>query len=63
MAEGNARLVFRINLAFHQELFALAGNDTLHKAITEYARQTHPIRFASWSRPTTASAHARNTGK
>ena len=47
VAEGNARLVFRINLAFHQELFALAGNDTLHKAITEYARQTHPIRFAS----------------
>lgn len=47
IAEGNTRLVFRINLAFHQELFALAGNETLRKAIAEYARQTHPIRFAS----------------
>ncbi|MDR0225459.1 MAG: GntR family transcriptional regulator [Burkholderiaceae bacterium] len=47
VAQGHARLVFRINLAFHQELFSLTGNETLRKAIAEYARQTHPIRFAS----------------
>ncbi len=51
VADGNARQVFRINLAFHQELFALAGNETLRKAIAEYARQTHPIRFASLVSP------------
>lgn len=47
VAEGDARRVFRANLAFHQELFGLTGNETLRKAIAEYARQTHPIRFAS----------------
>ena len=39
--------VFRINLMFHQALFALAGNDALQRAIAEYARQTHPIRFSA----------------
>ena len=44
---GDARTVFRINLAFHQELFGLGGSMTLREAIAEYARKTHPIRFAS----------------
>ncbi|KAF1044417.1 GntR family transcriptional regulator [Xylophilus sp.] len=47
VAAGDARRVFRTNLAFHEELFSLAGNETLRQAIAEYARQTHPIRFAS----------------
>jgi DNA-binding GntR family transcriptional regulator len=44
---GDAPAVFRANLAFHEALFALCGNATLRAAIAEYARQTHPIRFAS----------------
>lgn len=39
--------VFRANLAFHQALFELTGNETLQRAIAEYARQTHPIRFSA----------------
>lgn len=44
---GSAPRVFRANLAFHQVLFELAGNQTLQRAIAEYARQTHPIRFGA----------------
>ncbi|WP_436278400.1 GntR family transcriptional regulator [Ottowia thiooxydans] len=44
---ADARTVFRVNLAFHQELFRLGSSETLREAIAEYARQTHPIRFAS----------------
>lgn len=44
---GSAPRVFRANLAFHQELFALAGNETLQHAIGEYARRTHSIRFGA----------------
>jgi DNA-binding GntR family transcriptional regulator len=44
---GSAPRVFRANLAFHQALFELAGNETLQRAIGEYARQTHPIRFSA----------------
>lgn len=51
VADGDTRRVFRANLAFHQELFSLSSNDTLRKAIAEYARQTHPIRFASLVSP------------
>jgi len=47
VAAADARTVFRVNLAFHQELFSLGSSETLRKAIAEYARQTHPIRFAS----------------
>ncbi|MEM5431037.1 GntR family transcriptional regulator [Cupriavidus oxalaticus] len=47
VAAGNVRTVFRLNLAFHRELFSLCSNNTLQKAISEFARQTHPIRFAS----------------
>jgi DNA-binding GntR family transcriptional regulator len=39
--------VFRANLAFHQALFELTGNKTLQRAIAEYARLTHPIRFSA----------------
>lgn len=44
---GSPPRVFRSNLAFHQALFELTGNETLQRAITEYARQTHPIRFSA----------------
>jgi DNA-binding GntR family transcriptional regulator len=39
--------VFSANMAFHIALFALADNEVLQQAITEYARQSHPIRFSS----------------
>ncbi|MFC4275903.1 GntR family transcriptional regulator [Achromobacter aloeverae] len=41
------RQVFRSNLRFHQALFGLCGNGVLVRAIHEYARQTHPIRFGT----------------
>lgn len=44
---SNPPRVFRANQAFHQALFELTGNETLQRAITEYARQTHPIRFSA----------------
>lgn len=47
VAARDAAAVFRANLAFHETLFALCGNDTLRQAIAEYARQTHPIRFST----------------
>ena len=46
VAQGQAREVFVINLAFHRALFGLSGNATLVRAIEEYARQTYAIRFA-----------------
>ncbi|WP_236904037.1 GntR family transcriptional regulator [Comamonas serinivorans] len=46
VAQGHAREVFVVNLAFHKTLFTLAGNRTLARAIEEYARQTYAIRFA-----------------
>lgn len=47
VAAGDARAVFRINQAFHRELFALTGNAVLQQAIGDYARRTHPIRFGT----------------
>lgn len=47
VAAGDARAVFRINQAFHRELFALTDNAVLQQAIGEYARRTHPIRFGT----------------
>lgn len=44
---NSAPRVFRANLAFHQALFELSGNETLQRAIAEYARQTHTIRFGA----------------
>lgn len=44
---NDPRKVFRANLHFHQALFGLTGNLVLQRAIAEYARQTHPIRFSS----------------
>jgi DNA-binding GntR family transcriptional regulator len=43
--QGDPRAVFRSNQLFHQTLFGFCGNAVLQKAIHEYARQTHPIRF------------------
>jgi DNA-binding GntR family transcriptional regulator len=45
------RMVFRTNLLFHQMLFGMCGNAVLVKAIQEYARQTHPIRFGTLVSP------------
>lgn len=45
VASGDALQVFRINMAFHRALFSLSGNQTLVRAIEEYARQTYAIRF------------------
>lgn len=47
VAAADPRLVFRLNLLFHQQLFALSNNEVLVQAIGEYARQTHAIRFLS----------------
>lgn len=47
VADGDARRVFRENLAFHRALFALCPSRTLRTAIDEYARQTHSMRFRS----------------
>ena len=43
----NPREVFRANLAFHHAFFSLTDDDVLERAIAEYARQTHAIRFGT----------------
>ncbi|WP_420224927.1 GntR family transcriptional regulator [Pigmentiphaga litoralis] len=48
---NDPRRVFRANVRFHQALFGLTGNVVLQRAIAEYARQTHPIRFSSLVSP------------
>jgi DNA-binding GntR family transcriptional regulator len=45
------RMVFRTNLLFHQMMFGMCGNAVLVRAIQEYARQTHPIRFGTLVSP------------
>jgi DNA-binding GntR family transcriptional regulator len=52
------RRVFRANLAFHHALFSMVGNQVLQRAIDEYARQTHSIRFS-----TLTSSEYRNQAK
>lgn len=47
----NPREVFRANLAFHRAFFSLTDNDVLERAIAEYARQTHAIRFGTLASP------------
>jgi DNA-binding GntR family transcriptional regulator len=44
---GQARQVFRANMAFHRALFALCPNQTMVSAVQYYATQTHAIRFSS----------------
>jgi DNA-binding GntR family transcriptional regulator len=39
--------VYRSNLAFHRAFFALTGDEVLERAIAEYARQSHAIRFTA----------------
>lgn len=48
---SDPRRVFRANVRFHEALFGLSGNVVLQRAIAEYARQTHPIRFSSLVSP------------
>jgi DNA-binding GntR family transcriptional regulator len=43
----DARAVLRANLAFHEAVFRLSGNDALVDAIFEYARRTHPVRLTT----------------
>jgi|SRR5690606_5780837 len=45
------RTVFRSNQRFHEKLYGLCGNQVLAKAINEYARHTHAIRFGALSTP------------
>jgi len=47
VAAGDPREVFHANQRFHQALFGFCANGVLQKAIQEYARQTHAIRFSS----------------
>ncbi|GHC39277.1 GntR family transcriptional regulator [Aidingimonas halophila] len=41
------RSIFRLNIAFHQVLFAASGNAYLSETINEFAQKTHAIRFAA----------------
>ena len=47
IAEGNLRLVFRANMRFHQQLFALSDNPVLVAAIQDHAQRAHSIRSSS----------------
>jgi len=47
VAAEDPRAVFHTNQRFHQALFGFCDNGVLQKAIHEYARQTHVIRFGS----------------
>lgn len=51
VSRGDLREMFRANVAFHRALFALTGDDVLERAIAEYARQTHAIRFGTLAVP------------
>lgn len=43
----DVRAVFRANLAFHEAVFRLCGNDALIEAIADFARRTHPVRLTT----------------
>ena len=43
----DVRSVFRANLAFHEAVFQLCGNDALVDAIADFARRTHPVRLTT----------------
>jgi DNA-binding GntR family transcriptional regulator len=45
IAKNDLRAVFRANIAFHANLYALCGNDALIEAMSEYARRTFPARL------------------
>lgn len=47
VAQADLRAVFRSNQLFHQTLFGFCENRVLQKAVQDYARQTHSIRFSS----------------
>lgn len=51
VADGDPRGVFHTNLRFHETLFGFCHNGVLLRAIQEYARQTHAIRFGSLVNP------------
>lgn len=44
---NDVRAVFRANVAFHEAVFRLSGNDALVDAIADFARRTHPVRLAT----------------
>ncbi|QJQ95945.1 MULTISPECIES: GntR family transcriptional regulator [Halomonadaceae] len=43
------RSIFRLNIAFHQVLFAATGNRYLTETINDFAKKAHAIRFAAIS--------------
>ncbi len=43
----DVRAVFRANLAFHEAVFRLCGNEALVDAIGDFARRTHPVRLTT----------------
>lgn len=47
VAAGNLRLVFRANMSFHRQLFALSDNPVLVAAIQDHAQRAHSIRSSS----------------
>jgi DNA-binding GntR family transcriptional regulator len=47
IAANDVRAVFRANLAFHEAVFRLSGNDALVDAIADFARRTHPVRLTT----------------
>lgn len=48
---GNMRAAFKANIAFHQVLFNLTGNNILATVIADFARRAHVIRFTSMADP------------
>jgi DNA-binding GntR family transcriptional regulator len=44
---SDVRAVFRANLAFHESIFRLCGNDALVEEIADFARRTHPVRLTT----------------
>jgi DNA-binding GntR family transcriptional regulator len=48
---GNMRAAFKANIAFHQVLFNLTGNNILATVIQDFARRAHVIRFTSMANP------------
>ncbi|WP_196780835.1 GntR family transcriptional regulator [Nocardioides sambongensis] len=49
VSEGDRRRVFRANLRFHEQLFAMAPNAVLVEAVNAHARRAHAIRFTSFA--------------
>ncbi|SEG11646.1 GntR family transcriptional regulator [Billgrantia desiderata] len=49
VGKQDMRSIFRLNIAFHQVLFAATGNRYLTETINDFAKKAHAIRFAAIS--------------